>query len=70
MDPHSYFADPDPEGKMNAEPCGFGSTALFYIDKILKWRRKIDKNDVTFRPKNQERNNILSIGQGKYTGPD
>ena len=38
MDPHSFFADPDPAvflnadpdpgGKMNADPCGSGSTAL------------------------------------------
>ena len=27
MDPHSFLADPDPDpgGKMNADPCGSGS---------------------------------------------
>ena len=53
MDPHSLYADPDPEvflnadpdpgqglapgGKMNADTCGSGSTALvFWVIYILQ----------------------------------
>ena len=46
LDPYSLYADPnptfcfnvdpdlDPEGKMNADPTGSGSTALIYTKKI------------------------------------
>ena len=51
MDPHSFFADPDlavflnadpdpdPGGKMNADPCGSGSgysLTNFVKDKLMK----------------------------------
>ena len=28
MDPHSFYADPDPTVFLKADPCGSGSTAL------------------------------------------
>ena len=41
MDPHSFFADPDsavflnadPGGKMNADPCGSGSSLTNFVKK-------------------------------------
>ena len=33
-------ADPDPGGKMNADPCGSGSTALEGRGRIWFWEKK------------------------------
>ena len=47
VDPHSFFADPDPAvflnadpdpgGKMNADPCGSGSSLTNFVkNKLMK----------------------------------